>query len=144
MEQIAYALDRLNVWAEPFAATRLQFTTLSEIGAGPIDRDHSFSEMLLLIIDELQLTSLGFTGTDIITIAWDNNTSVGLTIIQREETAGRDKLTWINPTVRHRGLATVMKAHALGHATEAGITRIWGNGDLGASRHYRTLGVLPA
>ncbi|MFJ2022064.1 hypothetical protein [Streptomyces nodosus] len=144
MEQTLYALDGLIVRADPFAATRLQFTTLSEIGAGPIERDRSFSEMLRLIIKELQLTNLGFTGTDIVTIAWNIDTCVGLSIIQREGTTGRDRLTWIHPMVRHCGLGTMMKAHALGRAAEAGVTRIWGNSDPESSWYYRTLGVRPA
>ncbi|MES9558846.1 MULTISPECIES: GNAT family N-acetyltransferase [unclassified Streptomyces] len=144
MVQILYALDELIVGADPFAATRLQFTTLSEIGAGPIDRDRSFNETLRLVAKGLELRSLSFNGTDIITIAWDNDTCVGLSIIQREGTTGRDTITWIHPVVRHCGLGTMMKAHALGRAAEAGITQIRGNNDPGSTRFYRTLGVLPA
>lgn len=144
MKQTLYDLDGLIVGTDPFAATRLQFTGLAEIGSGPIARDRSFTEALGLIIDELRLTSLRFTGTDIVTIAWDLDVCVGLSIVKLEGTTGRDSLTWIHPMVRHCGLATLLKAHALGHAAAAGVTRLWANGDPRTTVFYGVIGVVPA
>ncbi|MEV7238952.1 hypothetical protein AB0N06_35115 [Streptomyces sp. NPDC051020] len=124
------------------AATRLQFTGLAEIGSGSIDRDRSFNTALGLIIDELQLTNLGFSGADVVTLAWDLDVCVGLSIVKIENGASRDSLTWIHPMVRHCGLATTMKAHALDLATNAGITRLWANGDFGTRVFYGVLGVV--
>lgn len=145
MGQILYDLDDLIVGNSPFEATHLQFTSRAEIGMSESpNRDRSFSGMLGLVTDELPLVSLDFTGTDVVTIAWYSNQSVGLSIVRVEGKIGFDHLTWIHPTVRHCGLGTMMKMHALGRAVGVGVTRLWGNGDPGSSAFYRILGLVPA
>ncbi|HZX01459.1 hypothetical protein [Kribbella sp.] len=144
MEQILYDLDGLIIGKSPFEGTQLEFTTVSEIGTSESpDRERTFSAMLGLIMDELRMVRLGFRGSDVVTIAWDLDRSVGLSVVRVEGEVGFDSLTWINPMVRHCGLGTIMKAHALGRVVDAGATQLRANGDPSSSAFYRTLGLVP-
>jgi len=143
-EHILYDLGGFIQEVDPFPTVQPQFTSTTVIGSGPIERDKSFSNMLGLVIDELQLTSLSFRGSDVVTLAWDVDVCVGLSIIQRDGAVGVDALTWIHPMVRHCGLGTAMKAHAIHEAMRAGVEQLRGNADVASIAFYGLLGIRPA
>ncbi|MFJ8582563.1 hypothetical protein [Micromonospora sp. NPDC093277] len=57
-------------------------------------------------------------------IAWGGERRVGLSIIENDDDRRFDVLTLIEPSQRHRGLATALKRHAPLAGRQAGCTAL--------------------